>query len=373
MGHVLGRNCRFLQGPNTNLSSIRRIREHLEAGKEHCETFLNYRRDGSPFMNLLMIAPLFDSRGVIRYHIGAQIDVSGLAKECAGLESLTRLVGPKHSDVDPGGEAGAGAGAEASVDPNGNDEFRGLAKMFSLQELKTVQEAGGAMHRTRQEETGKVETASDWHQSRLLITENSGLQRHDSDTVLNISISSGGRPKNVYEHYLLVRPYPSLRVLFASPSMRIPGMLQSSFTSRIGGSRAVREAIVQAFADGHGVTAKIRWVTRTDSYGKRRWIHCTPLLGANGAVGVWMVVLVDDETEALRRRTRDAPPVDLNIGKRQPLDEDRTNTATAAEADKGVGERPPSAPRNAMEENQPRAHTPMSSNSAPHETRSVVM
>ena len=54
--YVIGRNCRFLQGPSTNPFSVRRIRERLAAGKEHYETFLNYRRDGSPFMNLVMVS-----------------------------------------------------------------------------------------------------------------------------------------------------------------------------------------------------------------------------------------------------------------------------------------------------------------------------
>lgn len=53
--YVIGRNCRFLQGPCTNPFSIHRIRKKLEAGEEHYETFLNYRRDGSPFMNLVMV------------------------------------------------------------------------------------------------------------------------------------------------------------------------------------------------------------------------------------------------------------------------------------------------------------------------------
>ena len=43
-------------------------------------------------MNLLMTAPLCDSRGKIRYFIGAQVDVSGLVKECTELESLQRLL-----------------------------------------------------------------------------------------------------------------------------------------------------------------------------------------------------------------------------------------------------------------------------------------
>lgn len=39
-----------------------------------------------------MIAPLCDSRGQIRYHIGAQVDVSGLVKDCTDLESFQQLV-----------------------------------------------------------------------------------------------------------------------------------------------------------------------------------------------------------------------------------------------------------------------------------------
>lgn len=62
MNYVLGRNCRFLQGPKTNPFSVKRIKEKVLAGKEHFETFLNYRRDGSPFM---FVAPLFLPLGTL--------------------------------------------------------------------------------------------------------------------------------------------------------------------------------------------------------------------------------------------------------------------------------------------------------------------
>lgn len=41
MNYVIGRNCRFLQGPKTNPNSVRRIRERVLAGEESCEVFLN--------------------------------------------------------------------------------------------------------------------------------------------------------------------------------------------------------------------------------------------------------------------------------------------------------------------------------------------
>lgn len=64
---------------------------------------------------------------------------------------------------------------------------------------------------------------------------------------------------------------------------------------KIGGSNRVREELTAAFAEGRGVTAKVRWVSRGDEQGKNKWIHCTPLVGNQGQIGVWMVVIVDDE------------------------------------------------------------------------------
>ncbi|KAI1133905.1 hypothetical protein F5Y05DRAFT_253637 [Hypoxylon sp. FL0543] len=316
MNHALGRNSRFLQGPCTSSSSVRRLRESLDAGKEHCEIFLNYRRDGSPFMNLLMVAPLIDSHGDIRYHIGAQVDVSGLVKDCAGLESLKRLVAQKddssvHED-----------GGEAPTRRNPRDEFRELAEMFSAEELITVRELGSTAHRTGGEEARDAGVSTSQLKPRPLSMNDAAPGRRASDPVFKISSSSVGRLGGVYENYLLVRPCPNLRVLFASPSLRFPGMLQSEFMSRIGGAQALRDEIAQAFADGRRVTVKVRWVTKRDSYGKGRWIHTTPLFGSNGAVGVWMVVLIDDDEEAVPRRARDAPPVDSNVGKRRPFDEE---------------------------------------------------
>ena len=99
-----------------------------------------------------------------------------------------------------------------------------------------------------------------------------------------------------------------LRILFASPSLRVPGILQSPFMDKIGGSNRVREELTAALAEGRGVTAKVRWVTKSDGEGRNRWIHCTPLLGSNGHIGVWMIVIVDDE-HSLSRRWKQTPPV----------------------------------------------------------------
>ena len=90
--YVIGRNCRFLQGPKTQAAATKRLVDAIAAGQEICETILNYRRDGSPFVNLVMIAPLYDNRGNVRYYIGCQIDVSNLIVGGRGLESLEQLL-----------------------------------------------------------------------------------------------------------------------------------------------------------------------------------------------------------------------------------------------------------------------------------------
>lgn len=74
-------------------------------------------------------------------------------------------------------------------------------------------------------------------------------------------------------------------------------MLQSSFLSRIGSSASVKNELVQAMQDGCSVTARIKWATRFNPEGRNRWVHCTPLYASNGQVGVWMVVIVDDDEE----------------------------------------------------------------------------
>jgi hypothetical protein len=90
--YAIDRNCRFLQGPGTDKSCTARLREAISRGRESCETLLNYRRDGTPFVNLLMCAPLFDDKGQVRYFIGAQVDVSGLIEQGSGVESFRALL-----------------------------------------------------------------------------------------------------------------------------------------------------------------------------------------------------------------------------------------------------------------------------------------
>ncbi|XXG81059.1 hypothetical protein AAC387_Pa09g1784 [Persea americana] len=73
---VIGRNCRFLQGAGTDPMDVAKIREALEAGTSYCGRLLNYKKDGTPFWNLLTISPIKDENGKILKFIGMQVEVS---------------------------------------------------------------------------------------------------------------------------------------------------------------------------------------------------------------------------------------------------------------------------------------------------------
>ncbi|KAI9776933.1 MAG: hypothetical protein M1839_009175 [Geoglossum umbratile] len=255
------------------------------------------RRDGSPFVNLLMCAPLCDSRGKVRYFIGAQIDVSGLVKECTGLESLQRLA--SRETLRGGGRGDdlydyGGSGPE-SKKSNG---FQGLCEMLDTQEQETVREW---VFRKAGEE---CILEGDWVKHRHLLQEKPPTAPKRSEQ----NGFSSGKLGGPYQNYLLIRPFPSLRILFASPSLRVPGILQSPFISKIGGSK-VRGELAVALEDGRGITARVIWISKAGDGGRHRWVHCTPLFGSNGQIGVWMIVIVDGDSEGNSRRWRQPPPV----------------------------------------------------------------
>lgn len=68
----IGRNCRFLQGSDTNPHAIEAIRQGLQARTVFSIDILNYRKDGTPFVNRLRIRPIFDEQGALRFFVGAQ-------------------------------------------------------------------------------------------------------------------------------------------------------------------------------------------------------------------------------------------------------------------------------------------------------------
>jgi len=73
---VLGRNCRFLQGPLTNPDTAEQIRESIKAEKSCTVEILNYRKDGTTFWNRLSITLVRDKTSRTTHFIGVQSDIT---------------------------------------------------------------------------------------------------------------------------------------------------------------------------------------------------------------------------------------------------------------------------------------------------------
>lgn len=97
---VVGRNCRFLSGPETEPWLSQKMRESIHAQRPVLVEILNYRKDGTSFRNAVMVVPLFDDDGEIRYYLGSQVEVSkadghlngsteGLSSSRGKVEALT--------------------------------------------------------------------------------------------------------------------------------------------------------------------------------------------------------------------------------------------------------------------------------------------
>ncbi|WP_299815515.1 PAS domain-containing protein [uncultured Jannaschia sp.] len=73
---VMGRNCRFLQGPDTDPEKVRKLREAIAREEAIQVDLLNYRKDGTPFWNALFVGPVHNDDGEVQFFFASQIDVT---------------------------------------------------------------------------------------------------------------------------------------------------------------------------------------------------------------------------------------------------------------------------------------------------------
>ncbi|WP_082491828.1 ATP-binding protein [Duganella sp. Leaf126] len=73
---LLGRNCRFLQGPDTDPGTVAEIGRAIRAQRAVAVDILNYKADGTPFWNGLYLGPVFDSDGRLLYYFASQLDIT---------------------------------------------------------------------------------------------------------------------------------------------------------------------------------------------------------------------------------------------------------------------------------------------------------
>lgn len=86
---ILGKNCRFLQGPQTNLSVVQQIRDATMRQERIEVDILNYKKDRTPFWNHLTIDPVFDAttHRLVRF-VGVQQDITAQRSAADEIERM---------------------------------------------------------------------------------------------------------------------------------------------------------------------------------------------------------------------------------------------------------------------------------------------
>ena len=73
---IIGRNCRFLSGAETEPWLTEMLRSGIRRRQPVMVEILNYKKDGSPFRNAVMVAPIFDAAGELEYFLGSQVEIA---------------------------------------------------------------------------------------------------------------------------------------------------------------------------------------------------------------------------------------------------------------------------------------------------------
>lgn len=88
---VLGRNCRFLQGPETDRDTVAAVRDAIRQQRETSVEIINYKKNGSAFWNALFISPVLDEHGELRYYFASQLDVTRRRDAEEGLRQAQKM------------------------------------------------------------------------------------------------------------------------------------------------------------------------------------------------------------------------------------------------------------------------------------------
>jgi PAS domain S-box-containing protein len=101
---VIGRNCRFLRGPGTEDGQTEKLRSAVYEQRPALAELINYRKDGSPFRNAVIIAPLFDEDGKLELFVGSQVEILpeeesiGLVRQQKAAQIVDRL-SPRQREI----------------------------------------------------------------------------------------------------------------------------------------------------------------------------------------------------------------------------------------------------------------------------------
>lgn len=335
---------------------------------------LTYRQDGTAFVSLITLAPLVDDNAMVKYFLGTMVDISGLIEHGRGLESFEKTLNIKREAEDKqhkpswtshdtkSQENGVSPSTEVFNEPtakNAQSEDQSkndpLEKLVELAEMLSIQESGlvrACIRKSSVTQRGPAGAPSvrslpgrQGRQGRRVLMD---FPRSDSEGETARAITAPGNRMSiaatvssdslpaVYQEYLLIRPAPTLRVIFASPSVESPeNIVQTPFMSHVSGPKSTLDGLKDSFASGVPVTAKVTWhpmgksdaiFSRYDAQDyqarrrsasieqnserikpQKRWISATPLYGADGRIGVWMVALIEPPSTRPSMSSRNTP------------------------------------------------------------------
>ncbi|KAK4509061.1 uncharacterized protein ATC70_007411 [Mucor velutinosus] len=83
---IVGRNCRFLQAPDgqvtcgsrrtyTDNQAVYHLKAQMLQNREHQASIINYRKGGQPFVNLITVIPICNDNNEVAFFVGLQVDL----------------------------------------------------------------------------------------------------------------------------------------------------------------------------------------------------------------------------------------------------------------------------------------------------------
>jgi PAS domain S-box-containing protein len=99
LNEIIGRNCRFLQGPKTDPTAVAQVKDGITRQVDVSVELLNYKKDGSTFWNALFVSPVRDNNGKLIYYFASQLDVTrrrvaeDAVRQSQKMEALGQLTG----------------------------------------------------------------------------------------------------------------------------------------------------------------------------------------------------------------------------------------------------------------------------------------
>jgi PAS domain S-box-containing protein len=99
---IVGRNCRFLAGADTEPWQTDKIREAIRLQRPTLTELLNHKKDGTPFRNAVLVAPVFGPEGSLDYFIGSQVEVPDEAPSLLRRDrsaALVKSLSPRQREI----------------------------------------------------------------------------------------------------------------------------------------------------------------------------------------------------------------------------------------------------------------------------------